>query len=268
MQKIRQSQNDVMINFDSCAMCGIVGDLICCDGCPQAFHIRCLSASLRNRQRLCEDKWYCSQCEPHILGLAEAAQAERYRYIKMSDVRCLSISEVYSSPSCEPQLNLILQHLDWFLAPDQVKAIAQLFQMCPTFKNEKMKKNGMNNQLDSSLNINSSCDATNDRFTPSIERGICFNTIVRRIRSIVSTELFDEVYNTIKDRHVVIAVGLGRSKYYGPQSCPRCTVPRYSRYYCCRCGYLFSVKDELLNWTRAALGVVRQQKEEKTGYRL
>ncbi|XP_022717257.1 increased DNA methylation 1 [Durio zibethinus] len=60
-QKVETDKNDQ--NDDSCGLCGDGGELICCDNCPSAFHLACLSM-----QELPEGNWYCSNCTCWICG--------------------------------------------------------------------------------------------------------------------------------------------------------------------------------------------------------
>ncbi|KAL0435351.1 UNVERIFIED_CONTAM: DDT domain-containing protein PTM [Sesamum radiatum] len=46
-------------NSDECCLCKMDGNLICCDGCPAAFHSRCVGV-LSNL--LPEGDWYCPEC--------------------------------------------------------------------------------------------------------------------------------------------------------------------------------------------------------------
>ncbi|NXV23670.1 AIRE regulator, partial [Cepphus grylle] len=46
-------------NEDECAACGDGGELICCDGCPRAFHLACLVPPL---PRVPSGMWQCSSC--------------------------------------------------------------------------------------------------------------------------------------------------------------------------------------------------------------
>ncbi|NXQ85363.1 AIRE regulator, partial [Nyctibius grandis] len=62
-------------NEDECAACGDGGELICCDGCPRAFHLACLVPPL---PRVPSGTWRCGSCvgsaaEPGQLRDADAA---------------------------------------------------------------------------------------------------------------------------------------------------------------------------------------------------
>ncbi|XP_063196190.1 autoimmune regulator isoform X8 [Chroicocephalus ridibundus] len=46
-------------NEDECAACGDGGELICCDGCPRAFHLACLVPPL---PRVPSGMWRCGSC--------------------------------------------------------------------------------------------------------------------------------------------------------------------------------------------------------------
>ncbi|NXY27007.1 AIRE regulator, partial [Atrichornis clamosus] len=52
-------------NEDECAACGDGGELICCDGCPRAFHLACLVPPL---PRVPSGTWQCSSC---VMTVAE-----------------------------------------------------------------------------------------------------------------------------------------------------------------------------------------------------
>ena len=48
--------NDVKdFNSDECCLCGMYGNLICCDGFPYAYHFRCVCIS---KAHLPEGAWY------------------------------------------------------------------------------------------------------------------------------------------------------------------------------------------------------------------
>lgn len=50
---------DVDQNSDECRLCGMDGILLCCDGCPSAYHSRCIGVM---KMFLPEGPWYCPEC--------------------------------------------------------------------------------------------------------------------------------------------------------------------------------------------------------------
>nr|XP_045245312.1 autoimmune regulator isoform X2 [Macaca fascicularis] len=54
-----QGRDPGVQNEDECAVCRDGGELICCDGCPRAFHLACLSPPLRE---IPSGTWRCSGC--------------------------------------------------------------------------------------------------------------------------------------------------------------------------------------------------------------
>lgn len=46
-------------NSDECRLCGMDGTLLCCDGCPSAYHSRCIGVS---KAHLPNGMWFCPEC--------------------------------------------------------------------------------------------------------------------------------------------------------------------------------------------------------------
>ncbi|NXH65813.1 AIRE regulator, partial [Hydrobates tethys] len=65
-------------NEDECAACGDGGELICCDGCPRAFHLACLVPPL---PCVPSGTWRCSSC------VASTAEPGRLREADMAAER-------------------------------------------------------------------------------------------------------------------------------------------------------------------------------------
>ncbi|KAL3529989.1 hypothetical protein ACH5RR_009311 [Cinchona calisaya] len=58
---VTEEDNDATLdwNNDECCLCKMDGSLICCDGCPAAFHSRCVGVVSNH---LPEGDWYCPEC--------------------------------------------------------------------------------------------------------------------------------------------------------------------------------------------------------------
>lgn len=46
-------------NTDLCVLCGLGGSLLCCDGCPAAYHMRCIGESAKS---IPPGEWLCPEC--------------------------------------------------------------------------------------------------------------------------------------------------------------------------------------------------------------
>jgi len=55
-------------NVDYCDSCGLIGELVCCEKCPRAFHHSCLKG--QDSESLPE-KWECHQCVKERTSVAE-----------------------------------------------------------------------------------------------------------------------------------------------------------------------------------------------------
>ncbi|KAK9279952.1 hypothetical protein L1049_013636 [Liquidambar formosana] len=52
-------------NGDECRVCGMDGTLLCCDGCPSAYHSRCIGVS---KMSIPEGSWFCPECTINNIG--------------------------------------------------------------------------------------------------------------------------------------------------------------------------------------------------------
>ena len=46
-------------NTDLCVLCGLGGSLLCCDGCPAAYHMRCIGETAKS---IPQGEWLCPEC--------------------------------------------------------------------------------------------------------------------------------------------------------------------------------------------------------------
>ncbi|NWV40927.1 AIRE regulator, partial [Grantiella picta] len=60
-------------NEDECAACGDGGELICCDGCPRAFHLACLVPPL---PRVPSGTWRCGSCVESVAEPGRLLEAD------------------------------------------------------------------------------------------------------------------------------------------------------------------------------------------------
>ncbi|XP_010015031.1 PREDICTED: autoimmune regulator [Nestor notabilis] len=79
-------------NEDECAVCGDGGELICCDGCPRAFHLACLVPPL---PRVPSGTWQCGSC------VATVAESSRLQEVNAAVERTPStLGEETCGPQC------------------------------------------------------------------------------------------------------------------------------------------------------------------------
>ncbi|KAM7274689.1 hypothetical protein ACFE04_016555 [Oxalis oulophora] len=52
-------------NSDECRLCGMDGVLLCCDGCPSAYHSRCIGVV---KMHIPDGPWFCPECTIQKMG--------------------------------------------------------------------------------------------------------------------------------------------------------------------------------------------------------
>ncbi|XP_054814730.1 increased DNA methylation 1 [Prosopis cineraria] len=86
-QTVKVDDDDGDKNDDSCGLCGDGGELICCDNCPSAFHLACLST-----QDIPEGNWYCTNC---TCGICENFVNDKEASGACDALQCLQCEQKY-----------------------------------------------------------------------------------------------------------------------------------------------------------------------------
>jgi hypothetical protein len=226
---LRMEGSRALCNYDLCGVCGGSGALICCDTCPQAFHSKCARQIPKG-----SGTWSCPSCR-------EGGRSA-YKYVNLLGLECPTASYLSGASSSKPSLGLVLKHLEWFLPIEKIVELGQLFQSYPIIYRNKSR------------------EAEHSHAFP-LEQSINFASLVRAIRRIVGEDEFDDAYRRIAKKQLGIALGLSNAVSYGPSTCSRCNSLRYLRRFCCLCGYVFSIKNEMqestlrrAQWTVKAFG--------------
>lgn len=70
----QKSEFDELVNADECLVCGLEGDLLCCDACPASFHKICIG--MTPYAKLPDGKWWCPECRVPDASRMGPIQAE------------------------------------------------------------------------------------------------------------------------------------------------------------------------------------------------
>ncbi|KAG7491483.1 hypothetical protein MATL_G00004200 [Megalops atlanticus] len=102
-------------NDDWCFICGVLGELVCCDQCPRAFHANCHLPALDDSILGNREKWICTYCvlkesqRCSYSGLISLAEAQGRRISDyMLHCQCLLLclyKRVFSSGPCHTVMN-------------------------------------------------------------------------------------------------------------------------------------------------------------------
>ncbi|KAJ4978874.1 hypothetical protein NE237_009654 [Protea cynaroides] len=109
-QEVVDETNDW--NSDECCLCKMDGSLICCDGCPAAYHSRCVGIE---KDLLPEGEWYCPECvvgkrdvprkSPRSLRGAELLGVDPYGRVYFGSCGYLLVSD-----SCDMDCSFYYYH--------------------------------------------------------------------------------------------------------------------------------------------------------------
>ena len=76
-----------LCNADQCSVCGLGGDLLCCDACPGSYHRRCIDVP--EHRDLGEGRWICPECampDPAKFGTLNGGCKSEMEWFTMHDL--------------------------------------------------------------------------------------------------------------------------------------------------------------------------------------
>ena len=74
-------------NEDECGICGKEGDLLCCDGCEQSYHKKCLGLGIRDG--VDPGTWFCTECDlkdPACFGPLRVGRKSALDWFSLTDL--------------------------------------------------------------------------------------------------------------------------------------------------------------------------------------
>ncbi|KAJ3196828.1 hypothetical protein HK101_007548 [Irineochytrium annulatum] len=98
-------------NEETCAICKSHGELVCCDGCPAVFHLKCL-----NVESLPDTEWFCETCvkiqaeikdnppwrsHPTVLSLFDGIGAAYVALRRLGVTPAIYLSSEIDQPACD-----------------------------------------------------------------------------------------------------------------------------------------------------------------------
>ncbi|XP_050225867.1 DDT domain-containing protein PTM [Mercurialis annua] len=109
-------------NSDECCLCKMDGSLICCDGCPAAYHSKCVGVV---NDSLPEGDWFCPECaierqKPWMKTRKSLRGAELLGADPCGRLYFSSCGYLLVSDSCEPESSFSFYHKDDFNGVIQV----------------------------------------------------------------------------------------------------------------------------------------------------
>lgn len=123
-----------------------------------------------------------------------------------------------------PTLHLILLHVEWFVSPNKLEAIAELIARTVRKRN-----------VDRSANFLDAFNALSDNDSKFVEE----------LTGLIGRELFEYAGSAISEGVVAIPLGLAPTFRVFESGCANCRTPKYIRSFCLSCGQVHEDSDDV-----------------------